>query len=279
MSTYKAAVIQIDTKSDKDENLARIEQLIQQAAISGVILVSLPEVMNVITGGNEPNTMEPVPGYTTNRLKLLAQKYDVWIHGGSILEKNSDKKPYNTTVMISPTGDIVAKYRKLHLFDVEIGDGLNIKESDRISAGKDVVTAKTEIGHLGFSICYDIRFPEIFRLMTLNGAEIIFTPANFTYPTGEAHWESILRCRAIENGCYIISAGQCGEKPRFRAYGSSMIIDPWGKIIARMADEGEGVAIAEIDLTNVMRCRKQIPVLRNRRGDLYALSIKEYCHG
>lgn len=274
MDTYKIAAIQLDSKANKGENLDKIERMIAEAALQNVKLISLPEVMNIIAEDNAPEAVESIPGYTTDRLVAMAKKYGMWIHGGSIREENNGHKPYNTTVLISSAGEMITKYRKIHLFDVEIDGGPNIKESDRIKAGSEIVTAKTELGTLGFSICYDIRFPEIYRLMALSGAQVIFTPANFTYTTGEAHWESILRCRAIENGCYIVAAAQCGEKPRFRAYGNSMIVDPWGKIIARKGDNEEGMLIADIDLNSVKSCREQIPSIHNRREDVYSLSAK-----
>lgn len=155
-------------------------------------------------------------------------------------------------------------------FDVTLPDGSPIRESDKVKAGSDIVTVDTEIGMLGFSICYDIRFPELYRLLALAGARIIFTPANFTMPTGKDHWEAILRARAIENGCYIIAPAQIGRKPKFTSYGNSMVIAPWGTVIAR-SKEAPGVTIAEIDLDFQDDIRAQQPSLKNRRSDIYDL--------
>ena len=264
---FKIAVLQINSTTDKERNLSKLSQLIREASVNDIKLISLPEMMNAIT--NEPmEAAESIPGYTTDILISLAKEYGVWIHGGSIAESNKNEKPYNTTVMISPDRGIIAKYRKLHLFDVDLPSGRSIKESNKMTAGDQIVTVDTEIGNLGFAICYDIRFPEIFRIMALKGAQIVFTPANFTYETGSAHWESILRCRAIENGYYIVAAGQCGVNSSFRAYGHSMVIDPYGRILSLLENE-EGILYAVIDTDYVKRMRGQIPSLNNRRTDIY----------
>lgn len=150
-------------------------------------------------------------------------------------------------------------------------DGSSVRESDRKEPGKEIVTVQTELGHLGFAICYDMRFPELFRLMALQGAQIIFLPANFTMPTGKDHWEPILRARAIENGCYIIAPDQTGVKEKFTAYGNSMVVDPWGTVIARASDK-PGVILAEIDLDYLESVRQRNPSIHNRRTDLYEIN-------
>ncbi len=215
---------------------------------------------------------ESVPGYSTEILARKARQHGIFIHCGTLKESipGGDGRAYNTTVMLNGAGTIIATYRKLHTFDVTLPDGTIYDESAHIKPGSEIVAVDTALGRLGFAICYDIRFPELFRLLALAGAQIIFTPANFTMPTGKDHWEPILRARAIENGCYIVAPAQIGKKPKFAAFGNSMVVDPWGTVIARSKDE-PGVTIAEIDLDFLDKIRSQIPSLRNRRSDVYDL--------
>jgi len=270
MERYKIGLLQLDSGSDKASNLERIEGMIGEAVAGGASMVSLPEVMNIISGRDGPNPAEPIPGHTTGLLCRWAKRYGVWIHGGSILEDAPGGKPFNTTVLVGPGGELLASYRKLHLFSVDIPGGVRVRESDRMRPGSEIVSLPTPLGHLGFSICYDLRFPELYRLLALRGAQVLFVPASFTHPTGEAHWEPLLRARAIENGCYVVAAAQCGEKPKYLAHGNSMVVDPWGKITAR-ADQSEGVLMAEINLALVEEARSQIPTLETRRPDAYTL--------
>lgn len=269
---FHVGVIQPDTQGDKIRNLEAIGAWIDQAAARGVSLVALPEMMSVMDSHQgESGQAEPIPGPTSEFLARKARQHGIWVHGGSFAEEiPGSTKAYNTTIMLNPKGEVAARYRKLHTFDVTLPDGTVSEESARIEPGSDIVTLETELGIFGFSICYDIRFPELFRLMALNGAQVIFTPANFTLPTGKDHWEPILRTRAIENGCYIIAPAQIGKKPKFAAYGNSMVIDPWGTVIARMPDR-TGFMVAEIDLEYLDTIRARIPSLKNRRTRAYDL--------
>jgi len=273
MQCFTAGVVQLDTGAVKQDNLSRIEALIAQAARQSALLISLPETMNIIAPGQGAESSEPIPGPTTDFLSAVAKRYGLWIHGGSMWERSLNGKPFNTTALIGPDGKVLSTYRKLHLFDVQLGDGPGIRESNQTAAGNEIVTVPTPIGHFGLSICYDLRFPELYRLMALAGAQILFVPANFTSTTGKAHWEVLLRARAIENSCYIIAAAQCGDKPGYRAYANSMIVDPWGEVLAQLP-QGEGVITAEIDLAKAARARAQIPALQNRRADVYALTAR-----
>ncbi|MDR1622492.1 MAG: carbon-nitrogen hydrolase family protein [Synergistaceae bacterium] len=286
MKKYTVALVQMDSQSDKADNMGKIAKFIDEAAEKGAALVSLPEVMNyigtpedsigefhvnrghiVMKSPEDPE--EPIPGYSTEILMRKAKEHQIYIHSGSLTEKNPQGgRHYNTSVMIDDTGSIIAAYRKLHTFDVILPDGTVCNESATISPGEKIVTADTKLGKLGFSICYDIRFPELFRAMALEGAQVFFTPANFTMATGKDHWEPILRTRAIENGCYVVAAAQIGKKNQFSAYGNSMVVDPWGTVIARAKNE-VGVTYAEIDLDFQERVRAQIPSLKNRRADVY----------
>ena len=273
MKDYKIALIQMDSGEDRSHNFEKIEQFLIKAHEEGVTLVALPEVMNRMTSDRSIDTSEPLDGPTITFMKKCAIKYNLWIHCGSIREVRPEGLPYNTTVLLSPKGEHEAIYRKLHLYDVDIPGKVTALESSRNSPGDEVVSVETEIGHLGMTICYDLRFPELFRLLTLKGAQIIFVPANFAYATGEAHWESLLRARAIENSCYIIASAQVGQKSHFKAYGHSLVIDPWGSVIAEI-EEGEAMKIVDIDLDKVKEIRENLPSLKNRRDDVYDIIIK-----
>lgn len=283
MRRYKAAAVQLDTQNDKGKNLEAVCGFIREAAENGAVLVSFPEDMNLVgrnvgEGGNE----EDIPGYTTEILMGQARKYGIYIHSGSFRERIPEaaqcgaevsaaarrRRAYNTSILLGPDGGILAKYRKIHTFDVTLPDGTVCNESERVCPGKEIVVADTALGRLGFAICYDLRFPELFRAMALAGAQVIFLPADFTRPTGKDHWEPLLRARAIENGCYVIAAGQTGKKPRYEANGNSMIVDPWGTVLAR-AQEGPGVVYGEIDLDYLEEVRRKIPSLANRREEVY----------
>lgn len=270
---YLVGIIQLDSQNDKGRNLERICAYVDEAAARSAKLVALPEVMNLVgTNVGEGGQHESVPGYSTEILARKARQHGIFVHCGSLAEAipAGDGRAYNTTVMLDDKGAIIATYRKLHTFDVTLPDGTVYNESARIKPGSEIVVIDTAFGRLGFSICYDIRFPELFRLLALAGAQVIFTPANFTMPTGKDHWEPILRARAIENGCYIVAPAQIGKKPGFAAFGNSMVVDPWGTVIARSKDE-PGVTTAEIDLDFLDKIRGQIPSLRNRRSDVYDL--------
>ena len=272
---YKIAVVQLDSQNNKGENLKTACRCIDEAAAEGVRLVSFPEMMN-LSGENigEGGGHETIPGYTTELLMAKAREHGIYIHSGSFCEKiPGGEKAYNTSVIIDPEGEIIARYRKLHTFDVTLPDGTVCDESARVHPGNEIVTVDTALGRLGMSICYDIRFPELYRIMALDGAQVIFTPASFTMPTGKDHWEPILRTRAIENGCYIVSPGQIGKKVHFTAYGNSMVVDPWGTVVSRSRDT-VGVIYAEIDLDYEDAIRAKIPSLANRRADVYDLHRK-----
>lgn len=267
---YTAAVVQMDSQNDKGQNLREACRYIDEAAAKGAKLICFPEVMN-LNGRNvgEGGGRETIPGYTTEILMAKAREHGVYIHGGSLHEQlPDDGRAGNTSFVIDPEGRIVARYRKLHTFDATLSDGTESRESDRIRPGDRIVTVDTALGRMGLSICYDIRFPELYRVMMLQGAQILFVPANFTYPTGRDHWEILLRARAIENFCYVLAADQTGQKEQYLAYGNSMIIDPWGRVLAR-AGSSPCVIFGQIDLDLVDHVRAQIPALRNRRTDIY----------
>ena len=269
MRKYMIGVVQMDTRENKEENLKSACALIDEAVAKGAKLVTFPEVFNVIDNGEE--APEEIPhGRTTALMSQKAKEHGIWIHCGSIAEVSEDgDRKKNTTVLLNPQGEVVAKYSKLHMFDITLPDGRQTMESARYKPGTEMVHVETELGHFGLTICYDIRFPELYRYLALQGAEVIFTPSNFTTPTGKDHWETILKTRAIENGCYIVAAAQIGRKRGTSdSFGASLVVDPWGTIISK-ANERACVTMAEIDLHYVQQIRGRIPSLKNRRNDIY----------
>lgn len=268
MKKYKAAVCQMDSGTDREKNLKSAEALIREAADEGASLVVLPEMFSFLDRDCRAGA-ESVPGPTADFLCAQAKKHGIWLAGGSF-PCFSRSNPSNTLLFIDPDGNIRCRYSKLHMFDVEIEDGISHRESETTSPGKNIVLSDTPLGRIGFAICYDIRFGEMFKLMALNGAQLVCVAANFTLESGAAHWESLLRARAIENGMYIAAADQCGQKTFMNSYGNSMIINPWGKVIARL-DKTPGIACAEIDPDCVEKTRRQIPSLSNMRNDVYRL--------
>ena len=271
---YQIGVIQMDTRDNYEENMEAACRFIDEAAAKGAKLVTFPEVFNYI--GTEPREAEEIPnGPTITLMANKAREHHIWIHCGSISEVNPNgEKKYNTTVLLNPEGEEVARYRKLHAFDITLADGTETRESDRMQIGNDIVMVDTELGKFGLSICYDIRFPELYRYMAQNGCQVLFTPANFQMQTGKDHWEIILRTRAVENTCYVVAAGQIGKKRGTSlSYGSSLVADPWGTVIAR-AKETAGVTMAEIDLDYLDKVRRDLPCLKNKRNDIYEVIKK-----
>ena len=270
---YKVAMVQMDTGKDLEKNLKFAENAASEAAREGARLVCYPERMNVQAGGEaEQPEAETVEGITIQTLKKVAQEERIYIHCGSILEKiDGEERSYNTSFFISPKGEILGQYRKMHTFDVTLPDGISCAESDYVKPGEDIVVIDTELGKIGFAICYDIRFPELFRKMTLLGAQIIVVAASFTETTGRDHWEPILRARAIENEVYILAIDQTGQKPSFMAHGNSMLIDPWGRVLANAGQE-EIILYGTVDLEYEQKIREQIPCLKNRRSECYGVN-------
>ena len=276
MRTFTVAACQLDSRNDKAANVETALSAIDHAADAGADLVSLPELFTFLGPTDEIlENAESIPGPTVDRLAELARERGVWIHAGSIYERATDgpagdgDRAYNTTVLLDDAGEIVATYRKLHLFDVEIGDEVSVLESERVAPGEDVVAVETPFGTLGLAVCYDLRFPDLFAALSRRGADVLFLPAAFTLQTGKDHWEPLLRARAIENQAYVVAAGQVGRKPNgVTTYGNSMIVDPWGTVVSRIG-ERTGVVTAEIDLDYLDRVRRELPSLSHRRFDVY----------
>jgi deaminated glutathione amidase len=265
-----AAAIQMSSTPDREENRATAGVLIREAVSAGADLVALPELWSC-HGLDEVyrENAEPVPGPTTEFLGNLARELGVYVLGGSILEgERGAERLSNTSTFFSPSGDMVAVYRKIHLFDVKVSDKEYL-ESANIVPGKEIVTAKAGAATLGLSVCYDVRFPELYRLLALRGAEILAVPAAFTLQTGKDHWEILLRARAVENQAFVIAPAQWGRKADGRwTYGRSMIVDPWGTVLATCPDR-DGYALATLDLDYLDRFRAEFPALANRRSETY----------
>ena len=267
----RVAVLQVNSQADKAENIRVACDLIDRAAGVGADLAVLPEYVDFL-GPKEPAlaAAEPIPGPTSDTFAAKARQHGLWLLAGSIRERGDDPDhSYNTSLLFDRGGQIVAKYRKVHLYDVELSGNVSAKESATITPGCDIVTAEIEGHRAGLSICYDLRFPELYRAAALDGAEILFVPAAFTMFTGKDHWEILLRARAIENQCFVVAAGQIGKhEPNSTCYGRSMIIDPWGTILATAPDT-VGLAIADLDFGHQRRIREQLPALANRQPAVY----------
>ena len=259
---YKVAVVQMDTGFEKEKNWEKIESAIEKAAKNGAKVVSFPELMNIEAKDVPVWEMgEDLDGPTVSLLRKKAAEHQIYIHGGSMYETiPGERRCYNTSVFVDDRGEVLATYRKQHLFDVTLEDGTICAESSKICPGEENVTVDTPLGTFGFAICYDLRFPLQFQQLVQAGAHLIFMPASFTKATGRDHWEPLLRARAIENQCYILAANQTGEKAEYAAYGHSMIVDPWGRILDCAGTE-ERLLYGEVDLEYIEQVRKQIPVL------------------
>ena len=273
MARLKVALVQLDAGSDVESNLRTAVRLADQAAADGARLVALPEYLQY-RGPDDGYraSARPIPGPFSDAFAAVAKARNVWILAGSLAESGPTTNPndrpsnlpYNTSVLIDPGGTIVARYRKIHLFDVDLEDGPSDRESERVGAGDRAVVADVDGVRLGLSICYDLRFPELYRTLADAGAEVLAVPANFLERTGRDHWEVLLRARAIENGAYVIAPAQVGSPAGVAAHGRSMVIDPWGTVVAQAPDE-VAIVHAELDLERVASIRGQIPVLANRR--------------
>ena len=267
---YKLAVCQMDSRDDKEANLREAGRMIAEAAAMGADVVAFPENM-AYAGRGLRSQAEDIPGPVTDYLCKMAAEHQIWVMSGTFPETDPSGKTRNTLVLIGPEGQIRARYSKLHMFDVMVGEPTEHVESKSVVPGDAVTVVDTPFGRWGFAICYDLRFGELFRLQALAGAELIFVPSSFTKGTGADHWQVLLRARAIENGLYIAAPDQTGTKQTMLAYGKSMIIDPWGDVLAGAGDH-TGIIMAEIDRDYLQQVRRRIPSLANRREDIYQLT-------
>ena len=264
------ACIQLRGTSDLDRNWTITERLIREAAASGAKLIATPEATDYLGPHDKKMQIaETIHGARSQRYGALAAELGVDLLIGSIAESFNDSRCYNTSLYFNHLGQCIAQYRKMHLFDVDLREtgGVCFSESARTEAGKDIVCAEGRLGTVGMSICFDLRFPELYQQLTRSGATILAIPSAFTERTGRDHWHALLRARAIENQAYVIAPGQWGhhdDNGLRCSYGHSVIVDPWGTIIAECAD-GEGFCIAPIDMERLQAIRAQIPMQSNRK--------------
>jgi predicted amidohydrolase len=267
----RVAVVQLNTQDDLLLNLSRAREWIGHAAAAGAQVVTLPE--NFAFMGEEARKREiaervdgTFTGPIVGALREEATKRGVWVLGGGMPETSDDpQRPYNTSVLVDPRGEVAATYRKVHLFDVSLPDGTSLRESAATSAGTQAVTAEIQGVRVGLSVCYDVRFPELYRKLVDQGARIVTVPSAFTLTTGKDHWHALLRARAIENQVWVLAPAQHGKHPRNRmTYGKSLVIDPWGEIVAQVS-EGEGFAVASLDFEYQDKVRNALPSLLHRK--------------
>ncbi|HVO19784.1 MAG TPA: carbon-nitrogen hydrolase family protein [Anaeromyxobacter sp.] len=266
-AAFLLAAVQMTSTEDRARNLDAALRLVGEAADQGARLVGLPE--NFAYMGPEDGRLagaETIEGPTLSAVREVARQRRVFVLAGSIAERVGDpRRTANTSALIADDGAVLAIYRKIHLFDVSIPDGTRYAESEGVLAGSQVVVAPTTLGRIGMSICYDLRFPELYRQLSTLGAELLTIPSAFTLYTGKDHWEVLVRARAVENLCYVLAPAQVGKHgPRRETFGHAMVVDPWGTVLARCAD-GEGVCVAPFRRERLERVRRELPALKHRR--------------
>jgi predicted amidohydrolase len=266
----RAAAVQLNATDDKQRNLESAERLVRAAADDGAELVALPEKWNLLGSGEVLEAgAEPLDGPAITAARAWARALGINLLAGSITARlPGEDKPSNTSVLIGPEGEIEATYRKIHMFDVDVG-GVAYRESEHEQPGEEIVVAQAGEVAVGMTVCYDLRFPELYRILAVRGARVLVVPSAFTLHTGKDHWEVLLRARAIENSAFVVAPNQVGEAPpHYHSYGRSMIVDPWGVPLAT-APDGEGFVAAELDFALQDRVRESLPSLANRRPGSY----------
>jgi deaminated glutathione amidase len=266
----RVAAVQLNSTGDKGRNLTAAERLVRAAAANGAELVALPEKWNLLAAGEEIVAgAEPLDGPSLGAARSWTRELGIYLLAGSIAERGGDgERAFNTSVLIGPGGEDLAVYRKIHMFDVEAG-GVAYRESEHEQPGEEIVSAAVGGVELGLTVCYDLRFPELYRILAVRGARILAVPSAFTAATGRDHWEVLLRARAIENQAFVIAPNQVGEAPpHYSSHGRSAIVDPWGVVLATAPDE-ECFVAAELDLVAQERTRERLPSLANRRPASY----------
>jgi deaminated glutathione amidase len=268
----RAAAVQLTATEDTARNLATADRLVREAAAQGARLVVLPEKWTVLGSDAAMDAAaEPLDGPALSWARGAARELGLDLVAGSIVERREGHDRHgNTSVHVGPDGEVHAVYRKVHLFDVEVG-GRVYRESATDEPGEEIVlSALTDGTELGMSVCYDLRFPELYRILAVRGARVLAVPAAFTLPTTRAHWEPLVRARAIENQCFVVAANQVGRHPgEYESGGCSLIVDPWGEVLARAGEEGERVIVADLDLARQDEVRTTLPALANGRPAVY----------
>jgi len=262
----RVAVCQLNARDDRAANLATARDLLERAAAAGADFAVLPEYVDYLGRGDGAPKPETIDGEFAAFFAGVARELGIWVHAGSFHEVGPDEgRTYNTSLVFDPRGELAATYRKIHLYDVEIAGRVSYQESRTVAPGAETVVANIKGVHTGLSICYDLRFPELYRALAIAGAKVLVVPAAFMLHTGRDHWEVLLRARAIENQCYVLAAGQIGDhEPARTCFGRSMIIDPWGTVLAQAPDT-VGIVVADVDLDRLEAIRADLPSLANRR--------------
>ena len=268
MTAFKAACVQLNSGNDLAANLRAAETAIRSAAASGAELIMLPEYAAMMDGSGRvmrENSPAEDGHPALDKFRALALETKAWLLVGSLTIKVDDERMVNRSYLLSDTGEVAARYDKIHMFDCTLPSGKVIRESSAYRPGEAAVIAATPWGPLGMTICYDLRFPQLYRALAQAGALFLAVPSSFQRETGVAHWHALLRARAIENLSYVFAPAMCGEHPGNRTtYGHSLIIDPWGKILAELADE-PGIALADIDVDRVTKVRGMLPSIEHDR--------------
>ena len=279
MNSIKIALCQMNVVDNKEKNIEKAIQMIKESEKQGADLAILPEMFNCPYENEKfiEYAEELDESQTLKEISKIAKEEKIHVLAGSIpeLERDDDGESiYNTAVFFDDTGKSLGKHRKMHLFDIDVKGKIYFKESDTLSAGNEFTIIKTDLGRIGIGICYDIRFVELSRIMALNGAEMLIFPGAFNLTTGPAHWELLFRSRALDNQVYAIGvAPALDEDASYNSYGHSIAVNPWGEVIDEL-DYGEELKIVEIDLDEIKRVREEIPILKNRRVDLYKINEK-----
>jgi predicted amidohydrolase len=267
----RVAAVQLNSTDEKPRNLAVAERLVRDAAADGAELVALPEKWNLLAGGEGLVAgAEPLDGPSLGAAREWAAALGIHLLAGSISER-AGAKAFNTSVLIGPDGGDLAVYRKIHMFDVDVG-GVAYRESEHEEPGSEIVVAQAGgLPDVGLTVCYDLRFPELFRILAVRGARLMTVPSAFTSVTGRDHWQVLLRARAIENQVFVLAPNQSGKAPpHFDSFGHSSIVDPWGNVLATAPDDAQQVVAADLDLSTQEDVRESLPSLANRRPEAYA---------
>lgn len=275
MESFRIAICQMKVVDYKEANLKKAVNLIEKSAAGGAHLVILPEMFNCPYDNSkfQEYAEDKKNSITLNTISDAAKEQGVYLVAGSIPESEANQI-YNTSFIFDSRGGLIGSHRKLHLFDIDVPDAVTFKESETLTAGDKITVIETEFCNLGVAICYDIRFPELLRLMTLKGAELIVVPGAFNMTTGPAHWEPLIRSRAMDNQIYIAAASPArDENASYVAYGHSMIVGPWGEVLAQ-AGSDEEIIYEDLKSSRIREVRNQLPLLKNRRIDLYDLIEK-----
>lgn len=267
-NNVKVAVAQLNSTSDEAANVRRAVDMIRDAASRGADLIALPELFHCLADFEQViAASQTIPGPLTDQLSTLARELKITLCAGSIAEAcESPDRVFNTSLIFDAQGEIIATYRKMHLFEVDLPDRITLCEADYMTAGDNLSLVTTDVGVIGQAICYDLRFPRLHRQLTIDGAEMIVIPSAFTMPTGRDHWNVLVQARAIENQVFVVAPNQVGKhNDKLESYGHSLVIDPWGKVLAEASETSEELILAELASEKLTATRERIPVLKNRR--------------